>query len=183
VFLLVAFVYLVVEIAAFVVVADHIGVLLAVVLVLLISASGPLLVRRAGTGVVEHARQRIQRGETPNREVLDGVVLLLGGVLVCIPGFVGDVLGVLLLIGPVRHAVIRMAGRHLARRVSRATLGTFTLGSRGPVFRGRTSAPDPTIVDATTHDEPPHGGTPGYPYGGPPPSLLRDPDEGPRTSS
>ena len=48
---------------------------------------------RSGRGGVEHARQRIQRGEAPDREGLDGVVLLLGGVLVCVPGFIGDFLG------------------------------------------------------------------------------------------
>jgi UPF0716 family protein affecting phage T7 exclusion len=45
------------------------------------------------------------------------VVVLAGGVLVCVPGFISDALGLLLLFGPVRHLLIRVGGRSLARRV------------------------------------------------------------------
>jgi UPF0716 protein FxsA len=181
VLLLALLLYLVAEIAAFVVVAGHIGVLLAVILVVGISLCGPLLVRRAGTGVIEHARQRITRGETPDREVLDGVVLLIGGVLVCIPGFIGDVLGLLLLIGPVRHAVIRTAGRHLARRVTTATGLPLVFGARMPGSARRRDGAGP-VVDAATHDEPDHphpASDPGRPRARPDmPALPSDPDTG-----
>ena len=153
--LLAILVFVIAEIAAFVVVADHIGILLALLILLGVSASGPVLVRRAGRGVIDHARQRIRRGETPDREVLDGVVLLLGGVLVCVPGFIGDFLGLLLLIGPVRHAAIRLAGRQLARRVASAsmwTVGPSPFGRRGPARE--------VIVDTTAHEPGAHGGPP-----------------------
>jgi UPF0716 protein FxsA len=162
VILLAILLYLAVEIAVFVVVAEHIGVLLAVILVLGISATGPMLIRRAGTGVLEHARARIRRGETPDREVLDGVVLLFGGVLVCIPGFVGDLVGLLLLIAPVRHAAIRLTGRHLGRRVASASMWSVTPGF------GRRGAADPTIVDAATHEPGAHG------HGDQPPPALQN---------
>jgi UPF0716 protein FxsA len=154
VILLALLLYAVAEVAAFVVVAEHVGILLAVILVLGISAAGPALVRRAGTGVVNHARERIRRGETPDREVLDGVVLLLGGVLVCIPGFIGDAVGLLLLLGPVRHAVIRLIGRHLGRRVASASM--WSVSAPGFGRRGRVGD---TIVDATAHEP---GGHPGH---------------------
>jgi UPF0716 protein FxsA len=146
VILLALLLYAAAEVAAFVVVAEHIGILLALIIVLGISAAGPALVRRAGTGVVNHARERIRRGEAPDREVLDGVVLLIGGVLVCIPGFIGDVLGLLLLIGPVRHAAIRLTGRHLARRVASASM--WSVSPTGFGRRGRAGGP----IDATTHE-------------------------------
>jgi UPF0716 protein FxsA len=157
------------EIVAFVVVAEHIGILLAVVLLLGVSAAGPFLVRRSGSGVIEHARQRIQRGEAPEREVLDGVVLLLGGVLVCIPGFIGDVLGLLLLIGPVRHAGIRLAGHHLARRLG--TSGLTFGAARFPGRPGRATRQDGPVVDAATHDR--ADGRPDWD----PPALPADPDD------
>jgi UPF0716 protein FxsA len=144
--LLIVLVWIAAEIAAFVEVAERIGILPAVVLVLVVSASGPFLVRRAGLGVLAHARERLARGESPNRELLDGVVLLLGGFLVCVPGFISDVVGLLLLIGPVRHLVIRAAGRHLARRVTSVdplrTSRIWTGGRRpgGPVVDITSSA-------------------------------------------
>ena len=56
-------------------------------------------------------------GEVPTRELLDGLVILIGGAMICVPGFISDALGLLLMIGPVRHVVIRAAGLRLARRV------------------------------------------------------------------
>jgi len=137
-------VYLAAEIAAFVVVAQQIGVLLAIVLVLAVSACGPFLLRRVGLGVLEHARVRLSQGESPNRDLLDGVVVVLAGVLVSIPGFVGDAIGLLLLIGPVRHLVIRVAGRVLARSLRHGTvvrLGQFP-GRNAPVIDADTRQAD-----------------------------------------
>ena len=170
--LLALVVYMVVEITVFVVVAEHIGVLAAVILLLVVSAAGPVLVRRAGTGVVEHARRRIRKGETPDREVLDGVVLLLAGVLVCIPGFVGDALGLLLLLAPVRHAVIRLTGRHLGRRVVSASgWSAGSVWQARPSAFGRRGGRGTTLVDATTHQPGDHG-APTDPEDQPP--ALRD---------
>jgi UPF0716 protein FxsA len=147
VFVLALIVWVAAEIAAFVAVAQQIGVLLAVILVLGISTAGPWLIRRAGIGVIDHARARMARGEVPDVEVLDGVVLLLGGALVLVPGFIGDVIGLLLLFAPVRHLVIRFAGRHLVRQVGAGALGTWGSGRSGT----RWSRPGP-VIEAPTHN-------------------------------
>jgi UPF0716 protein FxsA len=140
VLLLALLIYVVAEVGAFVAVAEHLGILLSVILVLAISAFGPLLVRRAGLGALEHARLRLASGESPSRELLDGVVIVLGGILVCIPGFIGDVIGLALLIGPVRHLVIRLSGKALARRLrhNRVVRVSQRFGSQGPVIDVRT---------------------------------------------
>ncbi len=113
------------EIAAFVAVAEHIGFLWALGLLVLVSALGPLVVRRVGIGVLAHTQQRLAQGEVPTRELLDGLVVLLGGLLICIPGFIGDALGLLLMIGPLRHLVIRAVGHRLARRVPMMNIRGF----------------------------------------------------------
>ncbi len=107
------------EIAAFVVVAERIGFIWALAVLIVVSALGPFVVRRVGFSVLTHTRERLSRGEVPTRELLDGLVVLIGGVMICIPGFIGDALGLLLMIAPVRHLVIRMSGHRLARRVQR----------------------------------------------------------------
>lgn len=105
------------ELLAFIAVGDRIGFFWDLVLLIGVSAAGPLIVRRVGVGVLTHTRRRLADGEVPTREVLDGVVVLMGGALICVPGFVGDALGLLLMIGPVRHLLIRLAGFRLARRI------------------------------------------------------------------
>jgi UPF0716 protein FxsA len=110
-------VFIAAEIAAFVGVASEIGLWWALALLVIVSALGPMIVRHVGTGVLAHTQQRLAGGEVPTRELLDGLVVLIGGAMICVPGFITDALGLLLMIGPVRHAVIRVAGHRLARRV------------------------------------------------------------------
>lgn len=134
--------WVVAEVVAFVAVVHQIGVLVALLLLVGVSAAGPAIVRRVGLATLIHARDRLERGEPPTREVLDGVVILGGGVLICVPGFVGDAAGLLLMIGPLRRALIAFAGHRISRR-----LGGFAfVGRRGPnrsVVIDTTASPPP----------------------------------------
>jgi UPF0716 protein FxsA len=125
VFLLSLLVFVAAEITAFVAVARQIGFLGATAILVVVSALGPLVVRRVGTGVLAHTQERLAQGEVPTRELLDGLVVLIGGVMICVPGFVGDAIGLLLMIGPVRHLLIRAAGHGLARRVQTIPTGRW----------------------------------------------------------
>lgn len=136
------------EIAAFVLVARQIGVLVAVLLLIGVSAMGPFIVRRVGLGVLARTQERLQEGELPTRELLDGVVILVGGALICVPGFVGDAIGLLLMLGPVRHLVIRMAGHRMAKRVTTV-----------PLDRWR-------VIDARSGSVEAHGPPPAEGHGG-----------------
>lgn len=115
--LLVSFFFFVAcEIAAFIGVATQIGFFWALALLVVVSLLGPLVVKWVGFGVLAQTRNRLVRGESPTRELLDGLVVLIGGLLICVPGFVTDAAGLLLMLGPVRHLVIRMGGKRIARR-------------------------------------------------------------------
>jgi UPF0716 protein FxsA len=113
------------EVAAFVLVGEHVGFLWALLILIFVSALGPFFVRRVGSGVLAHTRERLAMGEVPTRELLDGLVVLIAGVMICVPGFIGDAVGLLLMIGPVRHLVIRAFGYQLARRVKKMPAGRW----------------------------------------------------------
>ncbi|HEY1990562.1 MAG TPA: FxsA family protein [Acidimicrobiales bacterium] len=113
------------EITAFWVVAGQIGFLSALLLLIVVSAFGPFFVRRVGFGILAHTQERLRRGETPTRELFDGLVVLIGGVMIVIPGFIGDALGLLLMIGPVRHLVIRLFSHRMARRLQQTGTGRW----------------------------------------------------------
>jgi UPF0716 protein FxsA len=117
VFLIAVCLFFVAEVAAFVAVGEHIGFGWTVLLLIGVSALGPLLVRRVGLGALARTQARLAAGDLPTREVLDGVVALAGGLLVCLPGFLTDAAGLLLLVGPVRHLLIYLGGRRVARHV------------------------------------------------------------------
>jgi UPF0716 protein FxsA len=127
-----ALLFIAAEIVAFVAVAHQIGFLWALLLLIVVSALGPFIVRRVGLGVLAHTQERLGRGELPTRELLDGLVVLIAGAMICVPGFISDALGLLLIVAPVRHFVIRIVGHRLARRVQTARPGRWNVVSVGP---------------------------------------------------
>jgi UPF0716 protein FxsA len=130
------------EIVSFVVVAERIGFLWALAILIVVSALGPFIVRRVGVGVLAHTQERLALGEVPTWELLDGLVVLMGGVLICVPGFIGDALGLLLMIGPLRRLVIRVAGHRLARRVQTIHIPSWrVIDARSRAMRDDSSPP------------------------------------------
>jgi UPF0716 protein FxsA len=109
--------FFVAEVLAFVAIGEHIGFGWTVLILIGVSALGPLLVKRVGLGVLTRTQDRLGRGDLPTWELLDGVVVLAAGLMICIPGFISDALGLLLLVRPVRHLLIRAGGRRMARQV------------------------------------------------------------------
>jgi UPF0716 protein FxsA len=96
----------VVEIAVIIQVGHAIGAMETVVLLILVSLLGGWLVKREGVGVFRRITTAVQTGRVPGRELADGALILLAGALLLTPGFVSDILGILLLLPPVR-AVVR----------------------------------------------------------------------------
>ena len=94
-----------------------IGALNTIGLLVLVSVVGAWLVKREGLSVLRRARERIDQGVVPGRELVDGVLIIFAGALLITPGFLTDVLGVLLLLPPVRASVRAVALRELRRRV------------------------------------------------------------------
>lgn len=98
-------------------VGHAIGVLNTIGLLILVSVVGAWLVKHEGLAVVHRARVQMLDGRVPATEVIDGVLVLFAGALLITPGFLSDVLGVVLLLPPSRAAVRAYARRRLAARV------------------------------------------------------------------
>ncbi len=115
-----------IEIAVFVIVGSHIGVLATVGLVIASSILGGVLLRIQGFGILARLRQSMDRGGEPGRELVHGFMVMLAGLLLFLPGFVTDVIGLILFIPPVRD----MAWRFLKRRITVVDVGGFRRGPR-----------------------------------------------------
>lgn len=99
------------ELAVFIAVAGAIGFLWAAALGLATSLAGALVLRHAGSGHI--ARIRVAMGEggfTAWQADSAGALTLLAGILLLIPGFITDVLGLLLLLAPLRRALGALFG-------------------------------------------------------------------------
>jgi UPF0716 protein FxsA len=110
-------------------VADAIGVLATVVLLLVSWPIGSWALRSQGRAAWRRLGEAVSAGRSPGREVLDGALVLLGGVLLIVPGFIADVLGVLALLPPTRALMRRGLARNLQSRLV-VTATRFSGGSR-----------------------------------------------------
>jgi UPF0716 protein FxsA len=109
------------EIFVIVQVAQGMGLIETIGLLLIVSIVGAWLVKAEGMGVVRKIQFQLVRGEIPNKELLDGGLILIAGVLMLTPGFITDIFGLLLLF-PLTRPIIR---RLLFRRIT-AYPQTFT---------------------------------------------------------
>jgi UPF0716 protein FxsA len=137
-----------VEIATFVLVGSKIGVLATIALVILASIAGSILLRIQGFGAMQRIRAELAAGRDPGRELAHGFMILVAGVLLLIPGFVTDVIGILLFIPPVRDLAWRFIKRRLVVTSVGAGFGSFRTGRhRGPTIdldaEDFSSSPDP----------------------------------------
>jgi UPF0716 protein FxsA len=96
-------------------VAQGIGVLNAIGLLLLVSLAGAWLLKQQGIATWRRLQATLQRGEMPTNEVTDGAMILLGGALLLTPGFITDAVGLVLLI-PASRAALKGGMRKLLAR-------------------------------------------------------------------
>jgi len=94
-----------VDMLLLVVLTGYIGWVAVVLLVVLTALVGTLLVRAEGRHTLRRIQQRIARGEVPTKELLDGALLLVSGVLLLTPGLVTDAIGFLLVVPLTRYPI------------------------------------------------------------------------------
>lgn len=149
----------VLEVVVAIRVADLIGALPTVALLLLSSIAGSSVLRRGAPMAWRRIAAASRTGERVGRQVLDGGLLVVAGLLLLIPGLISGVLGALLLLPPVR-AVVRPGLAFLVlRRVSLPVIaGTRGAGWAAGQARNRWGAPGGRRDDdiegrATVHDD------------------------------
>jgi UPF0716 protein FxsA len=107
-----------VELAVFVQVASWIGLLQALLLMILVSLAGALVVRHQGLGVIRRVRDQLRAGKIPAADLVNGALILVAGILLFLPGFIGDIVAILLLLPPTRALVRGLLQKHYAVRVA-----------------------------------------------------------------
>jgi UPF0716 protein FxsA len=108
----------IIEIYVAVLVGHAIGALNTIGLLLLLSIVGVWLTKHEGLSVISRIRRQLDAGRMPTNELIDGGLVLTGGLLLIAPGFVTDGLGLLLLFPPTRVVARRIAKRRFDGRVT-----------------------------------------------------------------
>jgi UPF0716 protein FxsA len=142
----------VVEIAVVVAVGHAIGGWWTFLLLLATSLLGAWFIRREGARAWHALVRALRSGRMPARELADGVVVLVGGTLLLAPGFVTDVIGLLLVL-PVTRPVARRLVEAVVSRHLLASAERF--GGRAVTARPGwgTTAPPTGPTRSTSSDE------------------------------
>ncbi|AEH46897.1 FxsA family protein [Parageobacillus thermoglucosidasius] len=101
------------EIVLFILFGKLIGIWPTVAFIMLTGMMGVWLAKRQGLAVVEEAKREIFYGRLPSGAMLDGICVFIGGVLLLMPGFLTDAVGVFLLLPATRSFVKPYVARWL----------------------------------------------------------------------
>lgn len=134
-----------IEIAVFIKVGQYIGAWKVVALIFLSAILGGMLLRYQSVGVIRRLDRDLRQGRTPDASLFDGFLIVVGALLLIVPGFVSDIIGLLLMI-PLVRTLIR---RYLASRIKVKSYGRgggfragFGGGFGGPRRRGANDVVD-----------------------------------------
>ncbi|WP_454748160.1 FxsA family protein [Ciceribacter selenitireducens] len=132
------------EIAAFVVVGKYLGVLATLGLTVLASMAGLVLLRVQGAGVLRRLQAESQKGTDPARAIVHGAMIVIAAFLLIIPGFITDVVGILLFVPFVRDFAWSLVKPHVT--VMRESRFSYRSSSKGP------AAQRATVIDLDEED-------------------------------
>jgi UPF0716 protein FxsA len=119
------------ELALLIQVGQLIGVWWTIGLLIADALLGSWLLRAQGRAAWRRFNEALASGRVPHREVVDGVLVIFGGVLLLTPGFITDVFGLLFLIPPTRVLMRRLLVRRGALKLVGSMPGTASPNGRG----------------------------------------------------
>ena len=138
----------IIEMLVLIQVGQEIGALWTIALVLITAFIGINLLRHQGLATLTRANWRIQSGQIPAKEILEGMLLAVGGALLLTPGFVTDGIGFLLLVPVTRQFFAsRLMGRFKSFASANVAGGSFGTQGFGQNGFGAGSTNDESIID------------------------------------
>ena len=114
----------IIELAILIELGRHIGSTIIVTLIITTGMAGALLARNQGLYVLRQLQSSIQRIQSPADPIIDGVLVLIGGLLLLTPGILTDAVGFLILFPFSRQSLRNFLKSIILRRVNRETIPT-----------------------------------------------------------
>ncbi|MFT6985762.1 MAG: UPF0716 protein FxsA [Psychromonas sp.] len=119
------------EIFVLVKVGSFLGAWPTVALVVVTALIGSALVRSQGVQLLQQLQQRIAQGEMPALQLVEGVMLLVTGVLLVTPGFVTDFCGLLLLQPTIRARLAKTVMANVKLKTDASMSGSYSQSQTG----------------------------------------------------
>ena len=138
-----------IEIALFIAMGDLIGFWPSILIVLITAVIGTVVFRSQGLNTMHALQADIGSGRDPTQHIIHGALILIAGVILCLPGYFTDTIGFLLLFAPVRDWAISKGAASFAAR------STVFATNSGSGFERPSAREDRTIddVEYTVLDE------------------------------
>ncbi|WP_141432010.1 FxsA family protein [Bacillus sp. 03113] len=87
-----------VDIGVLFIAGKSIGIFPTILFIIFTGILGTYLAKKQGLETIQKAREQLQNGYMPGDALIDGICILVGGVLLLLPGFITDAIGILLFI-------------------------------------------------------------------------------------
>ena len=110
------------ELVVFIAIGSEIGALLTIIGIAVTAMVGLWLLKSQGRAIMASLQQKMARGEAPVASMADGAAIAAGAVLMLIPGYITDAMGLVLFIPGVRTII----GAGLIARMMRRGAGRFS---------------------------------------------------------
>jgi UPF0716 protein FxsA len=112
-----------------------VGVLPTIGLIAATGMLGAYLAKREGRKALASYQEALANGRMPEDGIVSALLILVGGVLLIAPGVITDVLGLALMIPPIRRGVAKLVMRRVQARIGSGELQVMHIGSGfGPGF-------------------------------------------------
>lgn len=106
-----------VELAAFLLSGRYIGIPETLLLVVATSVLGAFILKKEGVKAIKNVQEQLNLGRLPGDAILNGFCVLLGGILMLLPGFLSDIAGVLLLLPSTRKLCKKLLLKYMQKKL------------------------------------------------------------------
>jgi UPF0716 protein FxsA len=119
-------------------VGREIGIVPTIAMIIATALIGAALAKREGLRVYTEWQRAIAEMRVPDEGITSGLLVLVGGALLIAPGVLTDIVGILLMIAPIRRVVARFIEARVKKHLETAAAS----GAQPGVFRVQTSGFD-----------------------------------------
>lgn len=144
-----------IELGLLIQVSQFIGFELTIGLIIVTGIAGSYLARREGLNTWRRLNERLNAGDLPGKELIDGVIILMAGALLVTPGVLTDIVGFTGLLPPTRALIRRLVMRRFRRKMEEGSfqvqLGFFGGAAPGPNGPSPQSGPPPPDSSSADH--------------------------------
>ena len=107
----------IIEIYLFIKIGSQIGALTTIFLIFLTAFVGILYARYEGFNTLKSGMSQLIKNELPMYEIVSGAALAFAALLLILPGFATDLLGLLIIFPPTRKILLKNVSKNYSKKV------------------------------------------------------------------